>query len=70
MFGFHYLRFQRKRAILRAQSKQSKMGEFTAVLNDDGTFDIFIDGERCYFGFDTQDLKEFAQDFIDSNKEN
>ena len=46
------------------------MSEFTAVLNDDGTFDIFIDGERSYFGFDTQDLKEFAQDFIDPNNGN
>lgn len=46
------------------------MPEFTVVLNDDNTFDIFIDGERCYFGFDTQDLKEFAQDFIDSNTDN
>jgi hypothetical protein len=46
------------------------MSEFTAVLNDDGTFDIFIDGERCYFGFDSQDLKEFAQDFTESNNEN
>ena len=40
------------------------MPEFTVVLNDDNTFDIFIVGERCYFGFDTQDLKEFGQDFI------
>jgi hypothetical protein len=43
---------------------------FTVVLNGDGTFDILIDGECRYFGFDTQDLKEFAQDFIDSNTEN
>ena len=42
--------------------------EFTAVLNEDNLFDIFIDGERCYFDFDSQDLKEFADDFIESNK--
>ena len=42
--------------------------EFTAVLNEDNLFDIFIDGERCYFDFDSKDLKEFADDFIESNK--
>jgi len=42
--------------------------EFTAVLNEDSLFDIFMDGERCYFDFDSQDLKEFAEDFIESNK--
>jgi hypothetical protein len=51
------------------QNNGEKMSEFTAVLNDDGTFDIFLDGERCYFGFDAQDLKEFAQDFIESSSE-
>jgi len=40
--------------------------EFTVVLNEDGTFDVFLDGERCYFGFDAQDLKEFAEDFKES----
>lgn len=44
------------------------MTEFTAVLNEDNLFDIFIDGERCYFDFDSQDLKEFAEDLIESNK--
>ncbi len=42
--------------------------EFTVVLNEDNLFDIFIDGERCYFDFDSQDLKEFAEDFAESNK--
>lgn len=45
------------------------MPEFTVVLNDNHTFDIYIDGERCYFSLDTDDLKEFAQSFIDSNFE-
>jgi hypothetical protein len=44
-----------------------KMPEFTVVLNEYRTFDIYIDGERCYFNLDTDDLKEFAQSFIDSN---
>jgi hypothetical protein len=45
------------------------MPEFTVVLNEYRTFDIYIDGERCYFNLDTDDLKEFAQSFIDSNNE-
>jgi len=45
-----------------------KMTEFTAVLNEDNLFDIFIDGILCYYGFNSQDLKDFAEDFIESNK--
>ena len=45
-----------------------KMTEFTAVLTEDNLFNIFIDGECCYFDFDSQDLKDFAEDFIESNK--
>ena len=45
------------------------MNEFTAILNDDNTFDIQIDGERLWCRFNAQDLKEFAEDFIASNTE-
>ena len=46
--------------------------EFTAVLNTDdtnATWDIFLDGERVYFGLSNDDLSEFASDLIHSNKE-
>lgn len=39
------------------------MPEFTVVLNDHHSFDIFIDGERCYFDFTPDDLKEFSVAF-------
>ena len=47
--------------------------EFTAVLNTDdtnATWDIFLDGERVYFGLSTDDLSRFATDLILSNTEN
>jgi hypothetical protein len=45
------------------------MPEFTAVLNEDLLFDVFIDGERCYFGMGPKDLAEFATAFALSNAE-
>jgi len=44
--------------------------EFTVTLNDDKTVSIIIDGEQLYCNFTPDDLKEFVQDFIDSNTEN
>ena len=44
--------------------------EFTVTLNDDKTVNIIIDGEQLYCNFTPDDLKEFVQDFIDSNTEN
>jgi hypothetical protein len=43
------------------------MPEFTAVLNSDNLFDIFIDGEQLYFGLNPNELTEFAEAFIQSN---
>jgi len=44
--------------------------EFTVTLNDDKTVSIIIDGEQLYCNLTADDLKEFVQDFIDSNTEN
>ena len=47
--------------------------QFTAVLNTDfttATWDIFLDGERVYFGLPADDLPRFVDDLIASNTEN
>lgn len=44
------------------------MPEFTVVMQDDGSWDIFLDGERCYFGLSDSDLLTFAKDFKSSNQ--
>ena len=43
------------------------MMDFTVVLNESATFDIFLDGELSYFGLSPEDIKEFAESFADSN---
>lgn len=45
------------------------MPEFTAVLNESKLFDVFIDGERCYFDMTPNDLAIFATAFLLSNVE-
>ena len=43
------------------------MPDFNVVLNENGTLDIFVNGERYDFDLTPEDLKDFAEYFINSN---